>query len=147
MTSLAIKNLITAQQRAVKTCPSVGGFPYFAETLRVVGVTWNTWFLPACQALYLTRLGPVMVQETPLLMGMMDIPSFSEEALVQAIRKDQRGESSFPEFLQAVWQAGVIRYDVDFEKRTVAYYGCQGEKYLEAYPQVNLETISPSGGR
>lgn len=29
----------------------------------------------------------------------------------------------FPEFLNAAWRAAVVRYDVDFTARTVAYYG------------------------
>jgi uncharacterized protein YbcV (DUF1398 family) len=28
----------------------------------------------------------------------------------------------------------VIRYDVDFGGRTVGYYGCNGEEYMEEYP-------------
>jgi hypothetical protein len=27
-----------------------------------------------------------------------------------------------------------VRWDVDFTARTVAYYGCNGEVYVEAYP-------------
>ena len=44
--------------------------------------------------------------------------------------------SSFPEFLEATWRAGVVRYEVDLEGRTVAYSGCNGEEYVEAYPAV-----------
>jgi uncharacterized protein YbcV (DUF1398 family) len=33
----------------------------------------------------------------------------------------------------------VVRYDVDFDARTVAYYGCNDEVYLEEYPAVNVE--------
>jgi uncharacterized protein YbcV (DUF1398 family) len=38
----------------------------------------------------------------------------------------------------ASWRAGVVRYDVDFTARTVAYYGCNGEEYIEAYPTVEV---------
>jgi uncharacterized protein YbcV (DUF1398 family) len=51
---------------------------------------------------------------------------------------DQAGESTFPEFLEASWRAGVVRYDVDLEARTVAYQGCNGEEYIEAYPAVTV---------
>jgi uncharacterized protein YbcV (DUF1398 family) len=53
---------------------------------------------------------------------------------------DQAGNSTFPEFLGASWRAGVVRYDVDFAARTVTYYGCSGEEYLEAYPAVDLKS-------
>jgi uncharacterized protein YbcV (DUF1398 family) len=32
----------------------------------------------------------------------------------------------------------VVRYDVDFTARTVAYYGCHGEEYIETYPAVEV---------
>jgi uncharacterized protein YbcV (DUF1398 family) len=60
--------------------------------------------------------------------------------LIAALRTDQAGKSSFTEFLEASWRAGVIRYDVDFAARTVAYYGCNGEEYVEAYPAVEIDS-------
>jgi uncharacterized protein YbcV (DUF1398 family) len=120
--------------------PKVGGFPYLAETLRRAGVTRNFWFLPACQSLFLTDDGPVVVQGKPLATGMVDVPPFNRHALISALRTDQAGESSFPEFLEASWRAGVVRYDVDFTARTVAYYGCNGEEYVEAYPAVEIDS-------
>lgn len=138
--SKAIENLEAAQKRAFAIRPKVGGFPYLAETLRRAGVTRNTWFLPACQSLFLTNDGPVMIQGTPLATGMMDVPSFNQEALITALRRDQAGEGTFPEFLTASWRAGVVRYDVDFAAREVRYYGCNGEEYVEAYPPVELDS-------
>lgn len=110
-----------------------------AETLRRAGVTRNVWSLPACQSLFLTENGPVIIQGTPLLSGAADVPTFNREALIAALRTDQAGESTFPEFLAASWRAGVVRYDVDFLARTVAYYGCRGEEYIESYPAVEID--------
>ena len=136
--SKAIENLEAAQRQATVIRPKAGGFPYLAETLRRAGVTRNLWFLPACESLYLTNYGAVVTQGKPLAMGTVDVPPFNREALISALRTDQAGESSFAEFLEASWRAGVIRYDVDFTARTVAYYGCNGEEYIEAYPPVDL---------
>jgi uncharacterized protein YbcV (DUF1398 family) len=138
--SKAIENLEGAQKHALAIRPKVGGFPYLAETLRRAGVTRNFWFLPACQSLFLTDDGPVMTQGTPLATGTMDVPPFDREALIAALRTDQAGQSSFTEFLVASWRAGVVRYDVDFAARTVAYYGCNGEEYVEAYPVVEIDS-------
>jgi uncharacterized protein YbcV (DUF1398 family) len=137
--SKAIDNLQAAQQRAMALRPKVGGFPYLAETLRQAGVTRNLWFLPACQSLYLTEEGPVLTLGTPLISGTADVPPFDREALIAALRTDQAGNSTFPEFLASCWRAGVVRYDVDFTTRTVAYHGCYGEEYMEDYPAVNVE--------
>jgi uncharacterized protein YbcV (DUF1398 family) len=137
--SKAIENLEAAMKRAMAGRPKVGGFPYLAETLRRAGVTRNLWSLPSCQSLYFTKEGPVVIQGQPLTSGMADVPAFNEEALIRALRTDQNGESTFPEFLMSSWRAGVVRYDVDFDARTVAYYGCNGERYLEAYPSANVD--------
>ncbi len=79
-----------------------------------------------------------MVSGEPLSSGMEDAPPFDREALIQALRTDQAGESSFPEFLAATWRAGVVRYEADFAARVVTYYGCLGEEYAEEYPAVTV---------
>ena len=136
--SKATANLTQAMKRAEEIRPRVGGFPYLAEVLRQAGVTRNTWCLPSGQSLFLTKEGPVAIQGAPLLIGTWDVPSFDAEALIRALRIDQAGESSFPEFLAATWRAGVVRYDVDFNERMVVYQGCNAEQYVEAYPAVQV---------
>ena len=136
--STAIENLNLALGRAAAIRPKVGGFPYLAETLRNAGVIRNIWSLPACQSLFLTSFGSVVMQGAPLINGTFDVPTFDQDALIKALRIDQAGESTFSEFLAASWRAGVVRYEVDFAARTVAYLGCKGEEYLEAYPAVEI---------
>jgi uncharacterized protein YbcV (DUF1398 family) len=136
--STAIDNLTKAMERAAAIRPKVGGFPYLAESLRQAGVTLNVWSLPACQSLFLTDQGPVVMQGTPLVSGSVDVPRFDQEALITALRIDQSGNSTFPEFLEATWRDGVVRYEVNFAARSVAYLGCTGEKYVEAYPAVEI---------
>ena len=132
--SKAVANLAAAQLQAMANRPKVGGFPYLAETLRRAGVTSCSWFLPASEALYLTQDGPVVTQGAPLLTGAIDVPPFDRDALIKALRTDQAGDSTFPEFLMAAWRAGIVRYDVDFTGRSVSYFGCRGESYVEDYP-------------
>jgi uncharacterized protein YbcV (DUF1398 family) len=136
--SKAIDNLMEALERARKVRPRAGGFPYLAEVMRQAGVTRNVWSLPGCQSVFLTQDGPVVMQGKPLVDGAVDVPRFDEGALIKALRVDQAGESTFPEFLEASWRAGVVRYDVDLEARTVTYQGCNGEEYLEPYPTVSI---------
>src|ERR1700728_3987417 len=97
--SKAIENLEAAQRQAMAIRPKVGGFPYLAESLRRAGVTKNVWSLPAGQSVYLTNDGPVVTQGTPLVTGAADIPAFNREGLIKALRTDQAGKSTFPEFL------------------------------------------------
>ena len=136
--SQAMDTLRAAQEHAMAIRPKVGGFPYLAEALRRAGVRRNTWILPACQSLYLTEAGPVVMQGNPLLTGAADVPAFDPQALIAALRTDQAGESTFPEFLAASWRAGVVRYDVDLIERTVTYFGCNEQTYTERYPAVDI---------
>jgi uncharacterized protein YbcV (DUF1398 family) len=137
--SKAIGNLEAAQRKAMAIRPKVGGFPYLAETLRRAGVTRNIWSLPSAQSLFITNEGSVVALSIPLASGTVDVPPFDREALIAALRTDQAGNGTFPEFLAASWRAGVIRYDVDFVARTVSYYGSNGEEYVEKYPAVEVE--------
>lgn len=94
--SKAFENLEAAQKRAMAIRPKIGGFPYLVETLRRAGVTRNVWSLPSCQSLFLTSKGPVVMQGTPLVSAIADIPAFDREGLIKALRTDQAGESTFP---------------------------------------------------
>ncbi|AWN72465.1 DUF1398 domain-containing protein [Legionella anisa] len=136
--SKAIDNLKNAIQSASAIRPKVGGFPVLAEVMRQAGVKQNLWYLPSCQSIYITKEGNVVSQESSLVTGHVDIPEFNKAALIKAIRSDQAGESTFPEFLRASWDAGVVHYHVDLEKRTVTYYGVLGESYVEDYPAVEV---------
>lgn len=130
--------LIEAQQFALSIRPKVGGFPVLAEVLRQSGVQINRWSLPSCQSVFLMEEGAVVQQGTPLITGVHDIPTFNKEALIKALRIDQEGKGTFPEFLHSAWEAGVVSYEVDFTARTVIYYGVNGDSYLEDYPAVDV---------
>jgi uncharacterized protein YbcV (DUF1398 family) len=137
--SKAIEKLMEAQKFAMSIRPKVGGFPVLAEALRMAGVTRNFWSLPSCQSIYLTKYGAVVQQGEPLTTKIAKIPQFDQERLIQALRTDQAGESTFPEFLRSSWEAGVVSYDVNFEQRTCTYYGAHGESYVESYPTVEVK--------
>ena len=136
--SNAIQNLQDAMQRAESLRPKVGGFPYLAETLRQAGAIRNLWYLPSSQSIFQTDKGAVAMQAPPLVSGMVDVPAFDCAALIKALRSDQAGETTFPQFLEASWKAGVVKYDVDFAARKVSYYGVNGEVYVEEYAAVRL---------
>ena len=130
-----IEQLQTAQQEAMANRPKIGGFPYLAEKLRQAGVKRNTWSLPSCQSIYWMGNGQVVQQMPPLVNEPTLVPEYDEKALIAAIRADQEGKSTFPEFLQATWQSGVIWYQLDLEKRTVTYGGADCQTYSESYPK------------
>lgn len=137
--SALVDKLTEAQKYAMSIRPKVGGFPVLAEMLRQSGVQMNRWFLPACQSVYFMKEGSVVQQGTPLVNGTYEVPEFNREALIAALRADQEGRSTFPEFLQSAWSAGVMGYDADLVGRKVTYYGVNGESYAEEYPAVEVK--------
>lgn len=121
--STVLLNLQAAQREAMANRPKLQGFPHLAETLRRAGVRTNTWWLPSMQSLYITDLGPVVTQGEPLIDGMSEVPPFDREALIDALRADQAGETTFPEFAAAAWRAGVLHSVVDLDSRRCSYFG------------------------
>ena len=134
----SIDKLNVALARGMSIRPKVGGFPYLAEALRQAGFTSNECTLPACQSTYLTAEGAVVALSTPLTTHTSDVPPFDREALVVSLREDQAGRTTFPQFLEAAWRAGVVRYRVDFDAHQVSYCGALGEEYVETYAAVTL---------
>ncbi len=145
--SNAIANLRTAQERAAALRPRSHGFPYLAEVLRQAGVSRYHHSIPSSTSLYLTQAGPVIAQADPIVSGMADVAPWDRDALIAAIRTDQAGESSYPQFARACWAAGVVHYDVDLSGRTCTYSGAFGEQYVETYEHVNVGAVRdiPSG--
>ncbi len=134
----SLEKLQSAQKQAMENRPKVGGFPYLAETLYQAGVKRNVWTLPSCQSVYYMEDAEVIQMGKPLVEESTHIPAFNESALIEALRADQAGKTTFTEFLQSAWNAGVLWYTVDFEKREVIYGGSKGESYSESYPKVVL---------
>lgn len=57
--------------------------------------------------------GNLIQQGTPLCSGIHAIPTFNQDAVIMAIRKDQNGETNFSGFLQNICDDGVVGYEVD----------------------------------
>ena len=136
------EKLQKAMEYAFANRPIIGGFPFLAECLRIAGAAHNIWSLPGAQSTYIMRDGSwVINQGAPLVLGMVEVPLFNQEKIIEAIAIDKEGKSTFPEFLQAIWNAGATGYDVDFNKHTVTYMGTRGELYTESYPVVTVDEL------
>lgn len=133
-----IASINAAQEYAGRIRPKVGGFPFLAEALRQAGVQEYVFDVPSASAVLITADGAVLQPGTPLHAAMTVISPFDESALLEALRTDQVGDSTFPEFVAASFLAGVVRFTVDLNERTCTYQGVRGETYLERYPAVEI---------
>lgn len=133
-----LNNLTNAMSKSEKVRPKVGGFPYLAECLREEGFTKNTWFLPSGDSFYFTTEETLVIPGKPLIEAITSYPAFSKNKLINALRADQAGQTTFSEFLLNTLEAGVVKYEVDFIERYVIYYGVNGEEYKETYPPVEI---------
>ena len=136
--SSVIEKVTAATAYGASVRPKIGGFPYLAEAMRQAGITKNYFDVPSMSMVFVTEEGDVLRPGALLHTQPVVVPPFDETKLVAALRADQRGESTFPEFVEASFQAGVIRYEVDTAMRTCTYSGTHGEQYVEDYPAVDL---------
>ena len=108
---------------SVKWQLSDGGFPFFTDVLFRAGVLINTWSLPACQSLYVTRQGQVKIPGASLMVP-QELPQLDDKKLYQAFRLAREGcDKRFRAFLFELCAAGVANYTVDCVARTVTFYG------------------------
>jgi uncharacterized protein YbcV (DUF1398 family) len=134
-----VATIAAAREHGMRVRPAVGGFPYLAEALRRAGVTRFDFVVPSATTVYVTGCGAVVEQGEPLAVGASAIASFDEQALVAALRADQEGRATFPEFVTAAWRAGVLAWTVDLAARTCTYRSAYGDQvYVESYAVVEL---------
>jgi uncharacterized protein YbcV (DUF1398 family) len=136
MTTNLIATVQQAQRRGAAARPRVNGFPYYAEALRAAGISAVETFIATGGSVYHLADGAVAQTFDPIAAPAAVVPEWDERALIAALRADQAGRSTFPEFLAAAWRAGVIHFRVDLANRTCTYVGVTGAHYVESYPAV-----------
>lgn len=133
-----VETITRALERGAAIRPKVGGFPYLAESLRQAGVTRIEVTVPSWTTVLTTPDGSVLQQGVPMVEGTVEAPPFDRDALVAALRSDQAGEITYPEWMEATWAAGVAWYVVDLEARRCTYRSPAGDTYVEDYPAVDV---------
>lgn len=137
-----VDSIAGAQARGAAVRPAVGGFPYLAQSLRQAGVTHIAVTVPSWTTVLSTAAGSVVQQGTPMFDGAREVPAFDRDRFVAALRADQEGHISFPEWMNQTWDAGIVWYEVDLEARQCTYRAPGGESYVEEYPGVDLAHVA-----
>lgn len=136
MTTHLVETVQQAQRRGAAARPRVNGFPYYAEALRAAGITLVDTSIATGGSVYYLADGAVAQTFDPIVGPVAAVPAWNEVGLIAAIRADQVGNGTFPEFLRDAWQAGVIHFRVDLANRTCTYFGVSDNHYVETYPAV-----------
>lgn len=132
------ETIAEAQARGAAARPATNGFPVLAESLRLAGVTRIEVTVPSWTTVLTTDVGSVIQQGEPMLTGSAEVPPFDRPAFLAALRADQEGRCTFPEWMEATWRAGVVWYAVDLAARTCTYRSPAGDAYVEEYASVEL---------
>lgn len=59
---------------------------------------------------------------------------FSSSSVEAAVRRSQRGEHTYPDFVRETRAAGCVGYFVQITGRRVIYFGRDGESHVEFFP-------------
>ena len=137
-----VEKIAAAQAHGTEIRPTVGGFPYLAESLRLAGVTRIDVTVPSWTTVLTTAEGSVIQQGTPMTEGATEVPPFDEDAFVAGLRADQEGRIDFPEWMATTWRAGVLWYEVDLDARTCTYRSPAGDTYVEDYPAIDISSLA-----
>ena len=67
---------------------------------------------------------------------------FSASAVETAVRKSQRNEHTYLDFIRKTMAAGCVGYFVQITGRRVLYFGRDGDSHIEHFPPAPVETTA-----
>lgn len=121
----------TKIQNAYKESKS---YPELVKALIAAGVGSYTVDVPSGARLYRFNGGEHILHNDAII-GQSVAEKFSEEKTVQAIRENQQGKTSYPQFMEGIAAAGVRFYEATLngDRKRVTYIGIGGS-YEELIP-------------
>jgi uncharacterized protein YbcV (DUF1398 family) len=108
-------------------------FPQAIARLSALGI--ERYFADYCRSeiVYYDLAGETHVVASPhaaVSMGM----EFSADVVEKSVRKSQRNEHKYADFVRETMQAGCVGYFVLLTGRQVIYFGRKGEMHIEKFP-------------
>ncbi len=110
-------------------------FPEIVDRLGQIGVERYHADYSRQELTYYLADGDSMVVATPHP-SHATATGFSESAVEAAVRKSQRNEHTFLDFIRQTMAAGCVGYFVQITGRRVIYFGRNGESHVEHFPPV-----------
>ncbi len=110
-------------------------FPEIVERLAAVGVERYHADYTRQEATYYTADGSSLVVAVPHDPTPTS-KEFSRAEVEAAVRRSQRGEHTYPDFVRKTMAAGCVGYFVQIAGRRVIYFGRNGESHVELFPPI-----------
>lgn len=126
---------------AIESCAadSLAGrivFPQVIERLSELGIERYHADYSRAEITYYTLDGASHVVASPHLHAEIgDV--FLADVVEKSVRKSQRNEHSYADFVRETMQAGCVGYFVLLTGRQVIYFGRKGEMHIEKFPGSN----------
>jgi uncharacterized protein YbcV (DUF1398 family) len=111
-------------------------YPKTFEKLRELGIAYYDVNLLAKEIVYHNKDESFKEKDIPSFQNLPSVGQFDEQAIKEAIKRHQKGETSYAEVMRELMQVGVTHYRVDMHARTCTYFGKNSnEIHIEHVPE------------
>ena len=110
-------------------------FPAVVQRLIAVGTERYYADLVRLEKVFYSKSGETHIERLPLPMAPEIAGEFEAGGVQEALRRIQRGEIHYPDFLRQIMSHGCAAYGVYIDGRQAVYFGRKGEAYVERFPQ------------
>lgn len=111
-------------------------YPKIFEALKEAGVRSYEADVASHSIIYYGHVDSFTEPPPPDFLRLKPTQTFDKAGVKLAIQRNQNNQTDYSGFLQEIANAGVQRYQVDMNERTVTYLGHAGEAYVEKVPQI-----------
>ena len=110
-------------------------FPVVVQRLAAIGTERYYADLVRLEKVFYSKSGDTYIERLPLSPPPVVAEEFDTGGVQETVRRIQRGEIHYPEFLGQIMSHGCAAYGVYIDGRQAVYYGRKGEAYIERFPQ------------
>jgi uncharacterized protein YbcV (DUF1398 family) len=119
-TQLSLAGQITFPE-VVKRLTEIGTERYYADLVRM-------------EKVYYSSQGDVHIEKLLLMSSPKIADEFNETGVMETLKKIQKGEINYQEFLKQIMANGTAGYTVFINGARTIYHGRKGEQHIELFP-------------
>lgn len=120
---------LDAIEQAASKVATGADFPQFAKALKAMGVRRNDVYVMNGMAIYFGE-GEESIESGPAYENLLIEEESDKEALQQALKTHQQGQSDYQTFCRQAASAGVEKWIIDLNVGTVTYLDMSGKELV-----------------